>query len=129
MGLLRSPPADGIPWRDTLISGLGAVLIPSLIGIATVGILRLTGGNDALTASAMLLFLSPLLSGAGLILVLPLAGILLRQGWFGWAVAVALGLGVGWLIDAAVHYPAAIPFGALVLIIMRALLGRLRDMG
>ncbi len=131
MALVRSLPSEGIPWRDTLLAGMGAVLFPSLIGFAAVGVAKVAGEriDASLHAAAMLLFLSPLLSGAGLILVVPLAGILLRQGWFGWVPAGVLGFGTGWLIDAAVVYPVAAPFGAGVALIMRALLGRLRPMG
>ena len=129
MAWLRSRPADGIPWRHTLIAGLGAVLIPALIGAATMGVLRLSEANGGLESPAMMLVLSPFLTGAAMILVVPLAGILLREGWFGWAIAPAIGLTVGWIMDLSIDYPAAAPFGAGVLVIMRALLGRLRDLG
>lgn len=129
MGWLRSAPLESIPWRDTLLAGVGAVLIPSLIGFAALGVSQLAAAAPIVQARALLLGLSPLMSGAGLILLVPLAGILLRQGWFGWVVAVALGFGVVALIEAVVHYPGAAPFGAAVGLIMRAILGRMGTTG
>ncbi len=135
MALIRSPRADEIPWRDTLMAGLGAVLIPAVAGGIAFGVTEGLGfgrnagdGAVAFRAGVLLLAISPLLSSAGMILALPMAGIMLREGWFGWVSAALLGLIVGAAVDAAVHYPVAVPFGAGVMLIMRALLGRLRDM-
>ncbi len=135
MAWLRSVPAGGLPIRDTLAAGIGAVLIPSLLGLVLLGVFKAFGqaiGGDgalALWGGSMMLLLSPLLTGAGMILAMPLTAILLREGWFGWLPALALGLAIGGVAGVVAELPVAAPFGGAVLIIMRALLGRLRDLG
>ncbi len=134
MSLLRSQPTDGIPWKHLLIAALFAWAVPSLIGVALLGLFH--AGGDQLPGNAplylwsgsVMMLLSPMLSFAGLVLAVPLSGLLLRAGWFGWLIAAAIGAGVGALMSGMIEFPAAAPFGVVILLLLRFVLGRLRPL-
>lgn len=128
MSLLASPPQDRTPWRHLILAMLAALAIPPAIGATLMGLALLSGGGQPLQFSAMMLVLSPLLAGAGMVLVLPFASLLIRLGWFGYLPAALLGLGVGAAVGLLASYPMATPFGLCSLLILRAILGRLRPM-
>ena len=135
MSWLRSSPTDGIAWRDVLGAGAIAAMLPALIGlglIASFWVLSAVVESDLLLdlwIAGMVLALSPLLIVPGLILGLLLSGILVRQGWFGWLPAAALGAGLGGIIGTMAEFPLGWAFGLCDALIFRTVLGRLRPMG
>lgn len=131
---VRSPEQMATPWRDLLMAALAAVSLPSAVGLALVGLFGLLHGQMApepglaLWVIGTALMLSPMLSLPGMMLALPVVSLLVRLGWFGWLPAAATGLGVGAVIGAMMDFAPAALAGALVLMVLRAVLGRLRPM-
>lgn len=131
MSLIRSPHPDATPWKPLLLASAGALAVPALLGAVAYGLGYLAGGpgqatqGGALISAAILLMISPVLGLAGMILALPLSSALIRAGLFGWLPAAATGLAVGGLVAVMIGYPVALPFGLLVMLILRALLARL----
>lgn len=134
MTLIRSPQHERTPWRDLLLSALVALAVPSVLGGGMLGVFYLVGaflpGTFALWlwAGGMMLLLSPMLAIAGMILAVPVSSLLIRLGWFGWLPAGATGLGIGAVMASMMDYELAAPFGLFSLLILRATLGRLRQM-
>lgn len=134
MSLIRSAPTDGTPWRDLFSATAVAVAIPFFIGVVLLALFLvarsvLTNGPDlVIWVIAMALILSPLQTVAGMILALPLAAVLIRAGWFGWVPASLLGLSIGGLMGTMIKFEPGAAFGLCVTLILRAVLGRLRQM-
>lgn len=134
MSLIRSAPTDGTPWRDLFSAAAVAVAVPFFIGVVLLALFLvarsvLTNGPDlVIWVIAMALILSPLQTVAGMILALPLAAVLIRAGWFGWVPASLLGLSIGGLIGTMIKFEPGAAFGLCVTLILRAVLGRLRQM-
>lgn len=128
MSLLASPPQERTPWRHLILAMLAALALPPVLGGALLGLSTLWGGGAALSFGAMMLLLSPLLAGAGMIMVLPFASLLIRLGWFGYLPAALIGFGIGAAVGILASFPLAAPFGLCSLLILRAVLGRLRPM-
>lgn len=106
-------------------------LLPAVLAALALGVQMLVGSQSfgggylMLWATSVLVLISPAFSWFGLVLVSPLVAILLDRGWFGWLPALALGVAaggaVGWLLNSAL----AVSFGAILLMGLRAALGRL----
>ncbi|NEX47236.1 hypothetical protein [Pseudotabrizicola algicola] len=134
MSLIYSPEQLQTPWRDLLTAAVVAVLLPAATGVLCLGLLRLAGPalppaqGLALWVTGTALMLSPLLSLAGMILALPVASLLIRLGWFGWLPAAATGLAIGGAIGAMADFAPSAVSGAMILLILRAVLGILRPM-
>ncbi|MGO4909067.1 hypothetical protein ACEN2J_12150 [Pseudorhodobacter sp. W20_MBD10_FR17] len=130
MTLLRSSPQRPVP--KSVVLGSMAVLwgAPCVMGWMLAAVLMasksVVPAEVQLTLFGMvyLLVFSPLFSWVGWLLALPLIWFLLRDGWFGWASAVLVGLVVGAVAGGLVDTPAALPFGVVALLALRALLGR-----
>ncbi|MBN2630441.1 MAG: hypothetical protein JXR75_07865 [Rhodobacteraceae bacterium] len=135
MSLIQSPPQLDTPWRHLIIAAGVAVGLPCGLGVVLLGLFNLlhttlpTDAGILLWAAGMTLMLSPFVSLAAMVLVVPVASLLIRLGWFGWLPAGALGLGLGGVIGQMMHYDLAAPFGGAALLILRASLGLLRPMG
>lgn len=129
--LIASARMRRTPWRSLLIAAAATLALPSALGAVMMALVRLThpgvieGTAAALWQGGAVLLLSPMLAGAGMIMVLPLSSYLLRLGWFGWVPAGLLGLGIGAAVGALTGHAMAAPFGLLSLLILRAVLGRL----
>lgn len=134
MSLIRSCPTDGTPWRDLFSATAVAVAIPFFIGVALLAVFLLarsvlgTAPDLVIWVIAMALVLSPLQTVAGMILAMPIAAVLIRAGWFGWVPAAVLGLAIGGLTGAMIKFEPGAAFGLCVTLILRAVLGRLRQM-
>lgn len=134
MSLVLSRRHDKTPWSDLTVATLAALVIPAILGAVLLGCFYL--GKAALSAelalslwlAGMTLLLSPMLAVAGMILAVPVASYLIRLGWFGWVSAGATGLAVGGLMSVLMDYAIAAPFGMISIVILRAVLGRLRPM-
>ena len=74
------------------------------------------------------LLLSPFLAVSGMILAVPIVSYLIRLGWFGWIPTGLVGLAIGALLSLMMEYEMAAPFGMASLVILRAVIGRLRPM-
>lgn len=118
-------------WRRVLIAGAAAWLAPAVFGLLVLGVLRLLGlerlGDTGLIlwALGVLFVLSPVLSWMGLVAAAPLVAVLMDRGWFGWLPAIALGMAVGAAIGLLMGNDLGVTFGAAMLGIFRAVLGRL----
>ncbi|MEF3047305.1 hypothetical protein [Pseudotabrizicola sp. L79] len=134
MSLIHSVPQQKTPWRDLLTAAFAALVLPALLGAVMLGVFYLIGaklpGDSGLLlwAGGMMLLLSPMLAAAGMVLAVPVASLLLRLGWFGWAPAAVTGLSIGAVMAGMLSYELAAPFGMGSLLILRAVLGRLRPM-
>jgi hypothetical protein len=147
---VRSPEALTTPWRALLLAALVAVVLPMGLGLGCLGLLRLLepavpqATETSLWAAGTVLLLSPMLSLPSLLLILPLASLLIRLGWFGWLPAATVGLflgaavglmiwrapgGVGWAIGTMTDVASVAFAGAAILLILRTTLGLLRPMG
>lgn len=106
-------------------------LLPGAIAAIALGAQKLLNtpalgdGFLLLWASTYLLMMSPVLSWLGLLLAAPLVVVLLNRGWFGWIPALALGIACGAVTAYLMHHELAISFGAALLLILRAVIGRL----
>jgi len=133
MSLLWSAP-DGygfVRFRGLVIGLAVAWLLPGLVAALALGIQYLIGapnwGPDwlLLWATSTLVAISPLLSWLGLILAAPFVAMLLDRGWFGWLPALLTGLAVGGLMAYLMGTMLALSFGAALMLILRAALGRI----
>jgi hypothetical protein len=128
--LLRSAPQRPVP--KSVLFGSMAVLwgAPCVMGWMLAAVLMasksVVPAEVQLTLFGMvyLLVFSPLFSWVGWLLALPLIWFLLRDGWFGWVCAALIGLVVGTVAGGLVDSSAALPFGVVALLGLRALLGR-----
>ncbi len=110
-------------WRGVITSALFGCLFPSVLGGMVIGVMRLLGTEDMGTQAISLWLLatvavvSPLLSGPGFLVTLPVVAILMQRGWYGWLPALGLGLMMGsvaaWLIENQLPIPFAITGFAL----------------
>lgn len=114
-----------------ITSAVFGCLFPSVLGGAVVGIMRLFG-TDATGSQAISLWLlatvavvSPLLSGPGFLLTLPVVAGLLRRGWYGWLPAFGLGLTMGGTGSAILQNVLALPFAVTGFALQRWVTGRL----
>lgn len=134
MNLIRSPEQMQTPWRDLLTAAVAAVLLPSGVGLAFLGLFRLLQDSIpseialALWGGGMMLMLSPILSAGGMFLALPISSLLIRLGWFGWGPAALTGLGIGAALGVVTDFPLAALSGMTIMLILRAILGLLRPM-
>jgi len=135
VSLIQSPPQLDTPWRHLLTAAGVAVALPCGLGLVVLGLFNLlhttlpTDAGILLWAGGMTLMLSPFVSAAAMLLVVPVASLLIRLGWFGWLPAGALGLALGGVIGQMMQTALAAPFGVASLLILRAALGLLRPMG
>lgn len=132
--LIHSPVMERTPWRDLLLATAAALALPAILGAgikAGVGYLGpglAPNWSIPLSLAGTVLTVSPLLAGAGMILLVPTASFLLRLGWFGWVPAGLTGLAVGLGMAMLLGIPIAGPFGLALALILRAVLGWLRPM-
>jgi hypothetical protein len=124
-----SLPQRPLPWRALLASAAALWLAPVLPGLLGLGLFLALGqalGEAALAlwAASMALCLSPLFSWIGWLIALPAVALALRAGWFGWAGALAIGAGAGFLAGEAAQSDLGLPFGLVAILALRALLGR-----
>ncbi len=109
-----------ITWLLPAVAALLALAVPYLADTPSRG----EAGLMAWAAS-VLLVLSPVLSWLGLVLAAPFVAMLLDRGWFGWIPATALGLACGGVMAWLMGQMLALSFGAALLVVLRAILGRL----
>lgn len=134
MSLFLSLPHEKTPVKDLLYATVAALVIPAALGAAMLALFNIGGrvfSNEfalSLWIGGMTLLLSPFLAIAGMILAFPVASYLIRLGWFGWASAAVTGLAIGGVLSGLMEVDLAAPFGMASLLILRAVLGRLRPM-
>ena len=108
--LIASAPMQRTPWRGLLIAAALTLALPAALGAGMMALVRLAhpgviaGTAAALWQGGAVLLLSPLLAGAGMIMVLPLSSYLLRLGWFGRVAARVLGRGGGAAVGGAARF-------------------------
>ncbi|RUS58565.1 hypothetical protein EGN72_16635 [Pseudorhodobacter sp. E13] len=129
MRLFRSAPQDPVP-KTLFFGGIAALwAAPLLLGwlfSALAPMAKPFLSSEAqlyLYGWTYLLFFSPLFSWVGWLVAAPLLWVMLRHGWFGWASAAALGAAAGAIAGALTSSAAALPFGLVALLCLRALLG------
>lgn len=129
MALLRSSPQIPLPWGKLLlwVAGLWIAPVPiGWLGLALFGGLTQTSAEVGLGLwfAANALTFSPLFSWIGWLIALPPVALALQKGWFGWAVAAAIGIIAGSIAGAVADTELALPFGLVAVLILRAVLGR-----
>lgn len=126
---LRSAPQKPVP-KGLLFSSMAAIWgAPCVLGWMLAAVVLM--GKTILPAEVQLglyglvylLIFSPVFSWIGWLLALPLIWFLLRDGWFGWVSAGAVGLVCGAVAGSLIGTSAALPFGFLALLALRAALG------
>lgn len=127
--LLTSPPLDPVPWRGIVLGIAGLWLGPVAFGALGLMGFALLGENSgdpglALWFFSYSLLLSPFFSWVGWIIALPAIWLALRRGWFGWLPAFGIGAAAGALAQGLVQSAFALPFGAIAVVLLRAVLGR-----
>lgn len=130
MALIRSIPQTPVPWQRLLLAVAALWLAPVLVGfvgLAMFGIVGKTWAEFGLGVwfVANALTFSPLFSWVGWGIALPPVWAALRFGWFGWVPALAIGSAAGGLATEIAQTEAALPFGIVALLILRAVLGRM----
>lgn len=131
MSLIGSPALARTPWRPLILAALIALVLPSGLGFALLGLGWLAGQallpewGLGLSFAGMVLAASPFLAMAGMVLALPVCSFLLRLGWFGWLPMAAAGLGIGLALQMLTDIVIAGPFGLISLLILRAAFVRL----
>ncbi|WP_435258423.1 hypothetical protein ACSBLW_01160 [Thioclava sp. FR2] len=134
MSLVFFLPHEKIPFKDLFYAAVAALVIPAALGAAMLGVFNVAGNVFSeefalsLWIGGTVLLLSPFLAVSGMILAVPVASYLIRLGWFGWIPAGLVGLAIGTLLPGMLEYNLAAPFGLASLLILRAVLGRLRPM-
>lgn len=134
MSLVFSLPHEKTPFKDLLYAAVAALVIPAALGAAMLAVFNVAGNVFSeefalsLWIGGTVLLLSPFLAVSGMILAVPVASYLIRLGWFGWIPAGLVGLAIGALLSGILEYSLAAPFGLASLLILRAVLGRLRPM-
>ncbi|MES2667137.1 MAG: hypothetical protein V4712_13660 [Pseudomonadota bacterium] len=120
-----------VGWRGVITSAVFGCLFPSVLGGVVVGGMQLAG-TENLGAQALSVWLlatvavvSPLLSGPGFLVTLPVVAGLLRRGWYGWLSALALGLAMGGIVSAILQNALALPFAVTGFALQRWVTGRL----
>ena len=133
MPLLSSTPS-GLAlagWRGVITSALFGCLVPSVLGGAVIGVMHLLGTADmgsqatSLWLLATIAIVSPLLSGPGFLVTLPVIALLLQRGWYGWVPALGLGLCIGGLATWLIENQLAMPFAITGFALQRWVIGRL----
>lgn len=133
MFLLYSRPDgyDLLRFRG-LLAGLVLVwLLPSAVALMALAVQYLANTTASgelglmVWATSILLLASPLLSWLGLVLAAPFVAMLMDRGWFGWIPATLLGLLCGGVVAYLMENTLALSFGAMLLVALRAVLGRL----
>ena len=129
IGLLRSAPQRPLP-KSVLFGSMAALWgAPCVLGWMLAAVVLATKSlvapevQLALYGIVYLLIFSPVFSWIGWLLALPLVWFLLRDGWFGWVSAALVGILVGTIAGSLIDTNAAAPFGALAMLILRAVLG------
>lgn len=134
MSLLRSAPNgyERLGFRGLALSVLVTWLAPSVVAVLALGVQKLLGTPSwgdrylLLWASTYLMILSPILSWLGLILAAPIVAAMMDRGWFGWIPALVLGVAAGCVIAVLMGHAVAISFGAMLLIMLRGMIGWLK---
>jgi hypothetical protein len=133
MTLLLSTP-DGfrlLGWRSFGIAALITWLLPAVVAGAALAVQWLLGtqswgdGFLMLWALSVLVLFSPALSWFALLVAVPLVWALMARGWFGWIPALLLGMGFGAVFAFVVGNDAMVTFGAALVALLRAAIGRL----
>ncbi|MBD3763532.1 MAG: hypothetical protein IE927_02040 [Rhodobacterales bacterium] len=111
-----------------LLAGATLWLAPVAAGLVLLAVFALVGDwagvtGLALWAAGMALVLSPVFSWIGWLIALPATALLLRQGWFGWLPAAALGAVAGLLAAEVAQSELAPWFGLVSVTGLRDLLG------
>lgn len=129
MSLIASPQAARTPWRTLLLAAGIALVAPSGLGVALLGlgwVARQMASPEwglGLSVAGMVLAASPLLAVAGMVLAVPVCSFLLRLGWFGWLPVAGTGLAIGLAMQAITDVAIAGPFGLVSLLILRTAFG------
>lgn len=126
--LLRSAPQRPVP--KALLFGSMAALwgAPCVLGWMLAAFAMSTNGVMSAEAQlslygiVYLLIFSPIFSWVGWLLAAPLVWFLLRDGWFGWGNAGAVGLIVGMVASGLVGTTAAVPFAIIATLALRGVL-------
>jgi hypothetical protein len=133
MTLLLSTP-DGFPllgWRKFGIALLITWLLPAVVAGAALALQWVLGtqswgdGFLMLWALSVLVLFSPALSWFALLVAVPLVWALMARGWFGWIPALLIGMALGAAFAFVVGNDAMVTFGAVLLALLRAVIGRL----
>ena len=129
MALIRSRPQTPVPWQSLLLAVATLWLAPVLVGfvgLAMYGLIGKTWAEFGLGVwfVANALAFSPLFSWVGWLIALPPVWAVLRFGWFGWLGALGIGAAAGGLAGEIAQTAAALPFGMVAILILRAVLGR-----
>jgi hypothetical protein len=135
VALLRSQSTVPVPWL-CLLGIVGALWIAPLpVGVAGMAMSGLSEQLNEDIATfvgflALILVFSPLFSWVGWLIALPMVGLALARGRFGWLSAAAIGALAGAVAAVLVDLVAVLvlPFGTLALLALRAVLGRLRPL-
>ena len=131
MTWVRSAEQIDTPWRALIMATATAVALPSAVGLACLAVFAVT--REAVPPQLGLilwvlgtaLLLSPMVSLPAVMLALPVTSLLVRLGWFGLLPALAVGAATGAGAGLMMGFPAAAGVGALILLILRAVLERL----
>lgn len=131
MSLIGSAPHgyERLGFRRLSVALLVVWLLPSVVAALALGAQKLLGMPQwggrylLLWASTFLMLLSPVLSWLGLILAAPIVAVLMDRGWFGWIPALLLGVAAGTVIALLMGHGMAISFGAMLLVMLRAMIG------
>jgi hypothetical protein len=133
MTLLLSTP-DGfrlLGWRKFGIAALITWLLPAIVAGVALAVQWLLGtqswGNGFLMlwALSVLVLFSPALSWFAIVVAVPLVWALMKRGWFGWIPALLIGMGFGVAFAFVVGNDAMVTFGAALIALLRAAIGRL----
>ena len=128
MNFFRTHPQTPLPVASVLFSCFLLWIAP--VGLGLTGLVLAVAVGRLWAEPALVLWFvasglifSPLYSWIGWLVALPPVMLALLQGWFGWAVAIAIGAGSGLAAGALADTEAALPFGIAALLVLRAVLG------
>jgi hypothetical protein len=128
---LRSAPGGLalVGWPGLLGVVAALWLAPAPLGAAGLALARLLPDGEGallLLVAGTALALSPAFSWIGWLIALPVVAALLHRGWFGWLPAAATGATAGMIAAKVVGSEVAAPFGLVMLVLLRGVLGNVR---
>lgn len=127
--LFRTAPQRPVP-RSVLFGSMAALWgAPCVLGWMLAAVVLTTSSlvtpevQLSLYGFVYVLIFSPVFSWIGWVLALPVIWYLLRDGWFGWLSAALAGAVMGAIAGGFIDSSAALPFGLVALVALRAVLG------